>query len=703
MSRKYDVVVTNPPYAGGRNLQGKLKEFLNKEYEDSKKDLCTTFIERCIDFTKKYKHTSMITMHSWMFLSSYENLRKDIINNQLIDTMLHLGTRAFPEIGGEVVQTTTFVFRNVNFKNFKGEFIKLVDYKNTEEKSTKTKEAVLNPEVDYRYTAKTEDFKKIPGGNIGYWASEKIKRIFHNKKKLGDIYPIRQGMATSDNDRFLKRWYEVNLLKSGFNFNSRESAKNSLLKWFPYNKGGGYRKWYGNNEYVVNWKNDGYEIKKYRDYKNSVLSSSMGVAGLPFIFKENITWSKIATGRLSVRYIPNGYLFDVSGCAIFDKKDKLIYTLGFLNTKILDLLISFLSQTINYEVGSIKLLPLIYNIKFKDTINSIINQNIQISKKDWDSFETSWDFEKHPLVEFKDGADTAKEAFENWSDFAKRQFNQLWKNEEELNRIFIEIYGLEDELTPDVDEKDVTVRKANKKRDIKSFISYGVGCILGRYSLDEDGLAYAGGEFDWSKYKTVIPDYDGIVTILDKDYFDNDIVKRFVEFVEKTFGHEKLEVNLEYIASVLSPRNGEQPRDTLRRYFETGSKFYKDHCQTYNKRPIYWKVSSGGRDPAFMALIYLHRYNEDTLSTLRIKYLHKLQQMLKDEKEHLRNMITKGLASSDEAKYKARISDIDSKLEELVKFDEKLGHLADQRIKLDLDDGVKENYKKLEDILDSIR
>jgi type II restriction/modification system DNA methylase subunit YeeA len=674
MSRKYDVVVTNPPYGGSNKLPPMLKSYINKNYSDFKKDIFAAFMIKMYSYNKNNGYLGVVTPYVWMFLSSFENLRNFILDKSYIDSLIQLEYNAFEPA---CIPVATLTLRNSKV-NHTGEFIKLSDFRGYKNQPIKTKEAVINPEVDYRYTAKTENFKKIPKKPISYWISNKIISLFEKEKKLEDIGKLNSGRSTDGkNDEYFRFWSEVNNTKIRF-----KKENDNQYNWLPLNKGGKYRKWYGNLFYISN--------KEFmKNFDN--------------LFNKAITWSDINSGKFHCKVHNEGFLANNVSKRIFVKDKIFNYTLAYLNTVIADYLLSFMIPTLHYDVGYVGKLPIEYSEKQINLVNELVEKNINMSKKDWDSFEISWDFEKHPLVEFKEGADTVKEAFYNWSDFAKRQFNQLWENEEELNRIFLEIYNLEDEIKPDVKRKDIKLRKANKKKDIKSFISYGVGCILGRYSLDEDGLAYAGGDFDLSKYETFIPDDDGILTILDKGYFDNDIVKRFVEFVEKTFGHEKLEVNLEYIASALSPRNGEQPRDNLRRYFETGTKFYKDHCHTYNKRPIYWKVSSGGRDPAFMALIYLHRYNEDTLSTLRIKYLHKLQQMLKGEKEHLRNMITKGLASSDEAKYKARISDIDSKLEELVKFDEKLGHLADQRIKLDLDDGVKENYKKLEDILDSIR
>jgi len=702
MAKQYDVVTTNPPYGGSRKLPKNLKSFLKKNYSDSKKDLFAVFMEKCLDFTKENGLTSMVTMHSWMFLSSFEGLRERIIDNQVIDTMLHLGTRAFPEIGGEVVQTTTFTLRNTSPDNFNGEFIRLVDFNSTVEKADKTKEAVLNPDVDYRYTAKTEDFKKIPGGAISFWASENTLDIFQNSKLLGDRVKPKQGMATSDNNRFLRNWHEVSMNRIGFGLKRLDALK-SNYKWFPFNKGGRYNKWYGNNEYVVNYYDNGKEIKKtVLDKYKYLKTPDFVVKNQDYYFKENATWSAISSGDLSVRYSPVGYIISNAGMAIYSDDINIYKIVGLMNSNVVTKhLIKIINVTLNFNAGDIEKLPL---IDLSDSnIVDLVKNCINISKNDWDSFEISWDFKKHPLIEFKENLGTIEKAFNNWSDFAEEKFNELWENEEELNRIFIEIYGLEDELTPDVKEKDVTVSKADYERDIKSFISCAVGCMMGRYSLDEEGLAYAGGAFNLDNYESYKPDKDGIITILDKDYFDNDVVKRFVEFVKVTFGADNLEINLEYIASALSPRSSEQPRDSIRRYFQTGSKFYTDHCRMYNKRPIYWKVSSGGRNPSFMALINLHRYDENTFSNLRVNYVHPLQRKLKAEKGHLQQMIIEADSKTDESTYKARISDIDNILHDLIDFDEKLGHLADQQISIDLDDGVKENYKIFKDILDKIR
>lgn len=677
--KKYDVVTTNPPYGGGRKLPKNLKSFLKKNYSDYKKDIFAAFINKMYDYSKENGYLGLVTPFTWMFISSFEDLRKFIINNSYFDSLIQLEYNAFQPA---CIPVATFTLKKSKI-NHSGEFIKLSEFTGSKNQPIKTKEAVLNSDVDYRYTAKTEDFKKIPGGNIGYWVSKNwIENL--DSKKLSDNYSFASGITTGNDKKFLRYWFEIPIHDSTLH------EKNS--KWVPICKGGKFRKWYGNYEYVINWGSNGEILKEY---------SKASVSNSRNYFKSGITWGRTTSSKVSVR-LKSDYLLYNSESPLLIIDSDIEYILAYLNSNVTNYYLNVYNPTLHYQLSDMKGIPL---LNFSDK-NSIINKsktNINISKKDWDSFETSWDFENHPLIEYKKDVNIVEEAFNNWSEFAKNQFNQLWKNEEELNRIFIEIYGLEDELTPDVKEKDVTVNKADYKRDIKSFISYAVGCMMGRYSLDEEGLAYAGGAFNLDKYESYIPDQDGIVTILDKDYFDNDVVKKFVEFVEVTFGEKNLEVNLDYIASALSPKSSEQPRDTIRRYFQTGSKFYTDHCRMYNKRPIYWKVSSGGRNPSFEALIYLHRYNENTLSTLRVNYVHPLQRKLKIEKEHLEQMIVEADSKSDESTYKARISDINTILHDLVEFDEKLGHLADQQISIDLDDGVKENYKIFEDILDKIR
>ncbi|PRX24088.1 Eco57I restriction-modification methylase [Orenia metallireducens] len=701
MGQKYEIVCTNPPYMGSRNMNSKLKKYLKKNFENSKRDLFSVFIEKCIDYSIEKYYIAMITQHSWMFLSSFEKLRKQLLTNITIESMVHLGPKTFEEIGGEVVQSTSFIMVNNLNAKYNGTYLRLTDYNNPKEKKKQYFD------INNKNTTKYSNFHEIPSSPIAYWISDTVIEIFKQSQKLDDIARVQVGLQTSNNNYFLKLWHEVKIHSIGFNFSNSEEAKKSGLKWFPYHKGGTYRKWYGNQEYIVNWQNDGKEIKEFVKNKYPYLNGNADyvVKDRGNYFKEGITWSNISS-KFSTRYSSKGFMFDQKGSMCFPFKED-IYTLnGFLNSKVANHFLNVLSATLDYNKGDIIQLP--YEKKvvddnqiLKEKTDSLVQQNIEISKIDWDSFEISWDFKRHPLLTHKDNAQTIEEAFNNWSDFAEEQFYQLKANEEELNRIFIDIYGLEDELSPEVEEKDVTVRKADRERDIKSFISYAVGCMLGRYSLDIEGLAYAGGEFDASKYQIFSVDEDGIIPITKDEYFDDDIVAKFVEFVKVTFGEENLEENLNFIADTLSKRNSNS-RETLRTYFITKSKFYHDHTRRYNKCPIYWLFQSDSRGKAFNVLIYMHRYDKGMVSKIRIDYLHKLQKKLEAEKQRLEGIIDSEMSSREKSKAKNKLSEIDSDLQELLEYDQELNHVANQQIEIDLDDGVKENYPKFKKLLAKI-
>jgi len=463
MSQKYDVVVTNPPYMGNKGINDRLKNYISEKFEDVKSDLFSVFIVRNFDYAKPYGHLGYMTPFVWMFISSYEKLREIIIKNKSITSLVQLEYSGFEEA---TVPICTFTIRNT-YLPAKGEYIRLSDFRGAEFQPIKTLEAVRNPNVNYRYSVGSSNFEKIPGMPIAYWVSDNIIKIFKKGKRLKTIGDTRQGMATSDNNRFLRLWFEVSLLKIGFNCPNADAAFISKKKWFPYNKGGFFRKWYGNNEYVVNWENNGKEIldyatKLYRTPTRTIKSISE-------YFKKCISWSKISSGSIAFRFYGNGYIFDVAGCSIFFKDEEMMkYLLGSLNTKIYKRILEIISPTLNYEAGQIANLPVIIDKNCKTNIDNLVYNNIQISRADWDSFETSWDFKKHPLLTHKGNSNTIEQAFNNWSAFAEKQFNQLKDNEEELNRIFIEIYGLQDELTPEVEDKDVTIRKADRVRDIKS-------------------------------------------------------------------------------------------------------------------------------------------------------------------------------------------------------------------------------------------
>ncbi|KXS37151.1 MAG: type I restriction-modification system methyltransferase subunit [Candidatus Frackibacter sp. T328-2] len=697
MQDVYDVLVTNPPYLESRYMNSVLKKFIKKHYPQTKRDLFSAFMDYTFKRVHGKGHLAFMSPFVWMFIKSYKGLRDIIISDKTITSLVQLEYSAFAEA---TVPICTFTMRNTHVK-VSGEYIKLSDFAGSENQSIKTLEAVKDYESEYRYRSLSDNFKKIPYSPISYWVSDKVRDVFQKGTPLGKISKPRQGIATSDNNRFLRQWHEVNMERIGFDFKDREQAVESGFKWFPYNKGGKFRKWFGNNQYLVNWEDDGAEIKEYASslYKNYTRT----IKNIPFFFRESITWSFISSSKFGVRYSPKGFIFDVAGSSVFPPKDKTYYLTAFMCSKLAFEFLKIQNPTLNFQVGNISNLPIIIpeDSGIKEEIEELTKENIEISKTDWDFFETSWDFKQHPLLEHKNEATTIEEAFNNWAEFAEEQFYQLKENEEKLNEIFIDIYGLEDELDPEVEEKDVTVRKADRERDIKSFISYAVGCMLGRYSLDVEGLAYAGGEFDESKYQTFKPNESGIIPICKDEYFEDDIVTLFIEFLKVTFGEENLEENLQFVVDAL-PGRSKDLRVRLRKYFLTKSRFYKDHTRRYNKRPIYWLFQSDSRGKAFNALIYMHRYDKGTVSKVRIDYLHELQKKLEAEKKRLQGIIDSDMSSSDKAKARKRLDSIDKDLKELVEYDKELNHVANQQIEIDLDDGVKENYPKFEDVLAKI-
>ncbi|MCI6648294.1 MAG: BREX-1 system adenine-specific DNA-methyltransferase PglX, partial [Lachnospiraceae bacterium] len=613
LSQKYQVVVTNPPYMGGSGMSAKLSDFVKKNYPDSKSDLFAVFIEKCSQMVRQNYFQAMITQHAWMFLSSFEKLRTKILNKTIVN-MAHLGARAFEEIGGEVVQTTSFVLSNCCIENYKGVFCRLIEPNTQQEKED------LFLSGDAQYKAAQENFSKIPGSPVAYWASQALIKSFEGKK-IKDYGFAGIGMRTGDNARFLRFWNEIDRDKMLVGCQSAREQIKSQKKWIPYNKGGEFRKWYGNNSYVVNWQNDGQEIKENTKKTYPQLGDNLGwkISNESYYYKKGITWSGVTSGAFSCRCYEEGFIFDsgANGLFAYDESDR-YYLAGFLNSSVGDYIIKMINPTINTGSGTLNQLPLLVSKDYKDQVISIVKNNIALSKLDWDSFENSWDFQRHPLIR---STTTIKEAFSQWQQECDERFNQLKSNEEELNRIFIDIYGLQDELTPEEEEKDVTVRKADLERDIRSFVSYAVGCMFGRYSLDVDGLAYAGGDWDDAKYKTFMPDKDTILPITDDEYFTDDIVGRFVEFVRTVYGADTLEENLKFIADALDEK-GSTSREVIRNYFLNS--FYKDHLKTYQKRPIYWLFDSGKKN-GFKCLIYMHRYQPDTIARIRTDYVHEQQ------------------------------------------------------------------------------
>ena len=689
LAQNYDVVITNPPYMGLNGGNSKLNDYVKKWYPDSKSDLFAVFIEKCNHMSKKNSFTAMITQHSWMFLSSFEKLRRKLLVFDIVN-MAHLGARAFEEIGGEVVQTTSWIQRKSNIRKYKATYARLVDYNSQQSKE----EAFLSS--SNRYMSFKENFTNITDTPIAYWISDQMLRIFSDGEKLGNIARPRQGMATTNNDLFLRLWSEVSVIDMETNAKDKFEALESKKKWFPYNKGGDFRKWYGNNEYVINWKNDGEDLKKYLIGKNPNIPRSESL-----YFKKCISWSLISSGSAAFRYKDYGNIFDIAGMSCFSE-EHLTYLLGLCNTKVVLKVLSVLAPTINFQAGDIANIPVIFENKKKYIVENIVNKNIDISKKDWDLFENSWDFTSHPLktliseaygiTKNDDKQYTIEVVYKEWERLSDLAFLELKTNEEKLNQIFIDMYGLQDELTPKVEEKDITVRKADLLRDIKSFISYGVGCIFGRYSLDTDGLVFAGGDWDESKYTTFIPDKDNCVMITDEEYFGDDIVDRFVEFVNCVYGAANLEVNLDFIAKALGNK-GNTSKEIIRNYFVKD--FYKDHIKTYQKRPIYWLYDSGKQD-GFKALVYMHRYTADTTGIVRVDYLHKMQKIYMSEIERMNDMAENSTNAREVAQAEKRKEKLVKQLKETKEYDEKIAHLAISRIAIDLDDGVKVNYEKIQ-------
>lgn len=547
------------------------------------------------------------------------------------------------------------------------------------------------------YISSATNFSKIPGSPIAYWISSKLLSAFQDGRPLSAVCRPTQGLATADNGRFLRLWYEVCNQNIAFDCTSTEDSLARATRWFPYNKGGDFRKWYGNNDYVVNWENDGYEIKHNFDDNGKLRSRPQNTQ---FYFKNGVTWTLLSSSNFGVRISESHSIFDVNGMSAFSDSESMNrYILGYLASKVNFKILMIINPTLAFQAGDISKCPLI--IKNENSIENIVNLNIVLSKSDWNSFETSWDFKIHPLV--KNHIPTISEAYNLWKDECESRFNTLKSNEEELNRIFIDIYGLQDELDPYVEDKDVTVRKADLVRDIKSFVSYAVGCMFGRYSLDVEGLAYAGGEWDSSKYSTFIPDADDIIPICDEEYFEDDIVTRFVEFVRVVYGSDTLEDNLSFIANALGGKGN--PRDVLRNYFLND--FFKDHCNTYQvtgsgKRPIYWLFDSGKKN-GFKALVYIHRYTPDLIARMRTGYVHPQQARYRTQVELLQNQIDDASSTSEKVKLSKQLKKINEQLLELNKFEEVVHHWADKMEPMDLDDGVKANYAKFQELLAKIK
>ena len=694
LSQEYYVAVTNPPYMDVAKTIGTLVDYSKKNYPDSKSDLFAIFIERIRDMIHRNGYQAMITQHAWMFLTSYEKLRVKFQSTNTVN-MVHLGARAFEEIGGEVVQTTSFVFRRNYVDNYRGVYVRLV-----EPITQKGKEDIFLTGLN-RYVAKQNCFSKIPGSPIAYWVSDRYVHIFSNKR-MDDYGNSCIGMRTGDNNRFLRLWYEVALPKIGIGYSSAEEAQKSGKKWFPYCKGGHFRKWYGNNEFLVNWENDGYEIKENTRRVYPTLGDNLGwkISNEHYYFQPGITWSGVGTRGFGVRCYPKGMIFDSGANSFIVKDTKLYYYFaGLLNSVIMSDVIDVINPTINTGNGVVAQLPAIVCENVIEYVSCIVKECVETSKADWNAFETSWEFSRHPFianfegVSERDKKTLISQKYKSWEEKTETRFQKLKENEEALNRIFLDIYELTNELPSKVDVRDVTVSQADLQRDVRSFVSYAVGCMFGRYSLDVPGLVYAGGEWDASKYATFPADEDAIIPICDDEYFSDDIVGRFVKFVEVVFGKETLEENLRFIADALGGKGA--AREAIRKYFIND--FYADHLKVYQKRPIYWLFDSGKKN-GFKCLIYMHRYQPDTLARIRTNYVHEQQARYRATIDDLEKRV-EGATTSERVKLSKKLAALKAQAEELRIYEEKIHHLADQMINIDLDDGVVHNYEIFKDVL----
>ena len=709
LGQKYWVAVTNPPYAAGSNLSMKVNNYLKKNYPDSKADLFAVFIERCGQMIIDKGYQAMITQQVWMFISSLEKLRKIILNLSIVN-MAHLGTKAFEDISGEVVQTTSFVLRKSHIENYCGLYKRLVFCNGQNEKE---KNFLLK---NNKYFSNQSNFKLIPGSPIAYWISDNFTMSFKNHTKLGEFVRCAAGISTGDNETFLKLWNEVNFKNIAMGIKSDEEFKKSNYTYALCNKGGGIRKWYGNNDYVANWRRSDEFHRNGSTYRE-------------LLFIEGITWSEICLGNFSSRYYKDGQIFDHKSPGMFaTPPEDLRLFLGLLNSKVVSIILQIINPTISTGADTLRKIPIANVWIKKNNIGMVTYRCILESKTDWDSYENSWDFTYHPLVEdvmyhtpTTTKLITISDTYHSWVSECEQRFFNLKANEEELNRIFIDIYGLQDELTPEVLERDVTVHRVfdskedvpesmkgsayirTRRDEIVSLLSYAVGCMFGRYSLDTEGLAYAGGEWDDSKYDKFKPDANNIIPITDEAYLEDDIdiITRLCTWIKVVYGEDTLEENLDFIAKSLGNK-GNSSREIIRNYFMND--FFKDHCQTYSvtgsgKRPIYWLFESGKQN-GFKALIYLHRYNADTIGNLGIDYLHRMQRIYESEIGRMQDSIEHSTNAREVAAATKRKEKLQKQLKECKEYDEKIAHLALSRIELDLDDGVKVNYRKLQTALD---
>ena len=687
LSKKYWVVVANPPYMGSGSFNEVVKEFINKNYKAGKGDLYACYILRNLKFCTANGSLAMLTIPNWMFLSTFEDVRKFVLENAFLESLVHNGRGVF----GSDFGSCSFVIRQKINKEGIGIFKRLFDKQGSVASNEELEQRYFKTE---NYYTKPADFAKIPGSAIAYWVSERILKIFEIAPSLETIAKPRQGMATTNNDYFLRLWFEVDYRKIGFCYSSEDEAEKSLKKWFPYNKGGEFRRWYGNNIHIVNYEKRGKTICNYIDNTPGVKVGSSGrVINREFYFKSSITWSFVSSSYFGVRFCDKGFIFDVGGSSLFTVEEKQKCLTSLLCSDVSFMFMNIMNPTLNFQVGNVASIPIIEPSDYSKP-KEIAEKAITLSRQDWDNFETSWDFQTHPLLRYK--TPKLSEAFKNWQTDSENAFQQLKQLEEENNKYWLEAYGLQDELTPEVPDDQITIRRADPNRDICSLISYAIGCLMGRYSLDKPGLIHAGQPFDPTQHTIFAADIDAIIPITDQAYFEDDIVNRFIEFISIAYSPQTLTENLDFIADTLTRKSGETSRDRIRRYFLT--EFISNHIQTYKKRPIYWLFTSG-KNRAFNALVYLHRYSPDTLARLRTDYVLQLQVKLDGEISRAQKEFENGTTSATKKAATKRLKQLQTQQLELRDYQALLQTKADARIQLDLDDGVAYNYTRFKGLV----
>lgn len=712
LSQKYDIVVTNPPYMGMSGMDKKLSKYVSTHFSDVKTDMFSVFIQKCRELTKNNGIYALITQPSWLYLKSFETLRKYIIESQEIISLLHMGRGVF----GIDFGSTCFVIKNSK-PNFyiKPEFFKLYDrtfqyidindidniFLNTKSnhsyefdfKNYNINTPSLGRKQKVYYSISQSNFLNIPGCPILYNMSNNLINIFKNSTPFSEKFDARIGLSTGNNNIFVRNWFEVSFKNIGFNMNKQE-AKSSNFKWFPYNKGGDFRKWFGNNDYIVNWKNDGADIKEYIKNKNPNVAR-----GEINYFKESISTSAISSVNNSYRFYLKGGIFDVNFRSIFSDEKNIYFLLALMNSKVINYICKLLSPTMALNMYDIDRFPIMeFSTEEIGHINNITINCVNLAREDWNYNETSYEFESDPLINGR--YLTIEESMLHFKEQLTSNRQLMYKYETELNTIFIKKYNLQEELDEFLSENDITLKSFNTIEQLKAFISYFIGCLFGRYSLDDKGIIYAGGNFDENKYIKFKVDSDNIIPITDEAYFDDDIVQKFKQFIEITFGKETLNENLDFIAETLGKKGTETSEETIRRYFVND--FFNDHCKIYQKKPIYWLLDSGKKN-GFKALIYMHRYNENLIPKARLDYLHRIQSTYEKLLSDVNYKLTTDLSMVDKKDAQKRQADLNAKLQEIKEYDEKIAHIANQRISIDLDDGVKINYEKFKDILAKIK